>query len=121
MIVVRPSGAIMPAFLIIASLSLVFYLGVLVFLYRDGRKRRLSGDSVYKVQARSVAELGQLSGMIYAAPPSRRRNTATVLVRFAANSGGRKLKPQVVHGEAAATKVITLPTLVRDNDDAQCG
>jgi len=111
----------MPAFLIIASLSLVFYLGLLAFLHRDGRKRRLSGDSVYKLQAGSVAELGQLPRMVYAAPSPRPRNAATVLVRFAANSGGRKLKPQVVHGEAAAEKVLSLPTLARDNDDAQCG
>jgi len=109
----------MLAFLIITSLSLAFYLGLLVFLYRDGSKRPSSGGAVYKIETGSVAELGPLSTTVYAGFPSRRRNTATVLVRFAANSGRSKLKSQVLQGEAA--KVITLPTLARDNKDMQCG
>ena len=73
------------AFLIITSLSLAFYLGLLVFLYRDGRKRRPSGGSVYKVQAGSVAELGPLPAMVYVVPSRRQQNAPTVLVRFAVN------------------------------------
>ena len=109
----------MPVFLIIASLSLAFYLVLLVFLYRDGRKRRPSGGSVYKVQAGSVVELGPLPTMVYAGSSSRRRNAVRVLVRFAANSSHDRLKSKVVQGQAA--EIITLPTLARDNDDAQCG
>ena len=109
----------MLAFLIITSLSLAFYLGLLAFLYRDSRKRRSSGGSVYRVEAGSVAELGPFPAMVYAGPRPRRQNAATVLVRFVESSGRGKLKSQVVQGESA--KVITLPTLARDNDDAQCG
>ena len=112
---VDPYGAIMPAFLIITSLSLLFYLGLLFFLYRDGRKRRPSGGSVYKVQAGSVAELGPLPTIVYTRPCSRRQNA----VRFAVNSGRGRLTSQVVHRKAA--KVVTLPTFARDNKDAQCG
>ena len=109
----------MPAFLIIASLSLAFYLGLLVFLYRDGRKRRPRVGSVYKVEARSVAELGPLPAMVYAGPSPRRQSAATVLVRFAGDTGYVRLKPQAAQGEPA--KVVTLPTFARDNGDAQCG
>ena len=109
----------MPAFLIIASLSVAFYLGLLVFLYRDGRKRRPSGGSVYKVQAGSVAELGPLSTMLYSGASPHRQIASRVLVRLEVNSGHGRLKSQVVQGKAA--KVITLPTLARDNDDVQCG
>jgi len=109
----------MLAFLIITSLSLAFYLGLLVFLYRDGRKRRPSRGSVYKVQAGSVAELPPLPTMAYAGLSLRRQNAATVLVRFASNTGRTGLKSQVTQSEP--TKVITLPTFTRDNDDEQCG
>ena len=108
----------MLAFLIITSLSLPFYLGLLVFLHRDGRKRRPSGGSVYKVQAGSVAQLGALPAIVYGAPSGRRQDTAAVLVRFAGESGRSRRKLQV-HGEPA--NVITLPTLARNKDDAQCG
>ena len=40
----------MLAFLIITSLSLAFYLSLLILPYRDRRKRHASGGSVYKVQ-----------------------------------------------------------------------
>ena len=109
----------MPAFLIITSLSLAFYVGLLIFLYRDGRKRRSSRGSVYQVQARSVAELRPLPAMVYARPFPGRRNAATVLVRFAENTGRGSLKSRAIQSEPA--KVITLPTFARDNDDAQCG
>ena len=79
MIVVHPSGAVMLGFLIITSLSLAFYLGLLFFLYRDGRKRRPSGGSVYKVQAGSVAELPPLPTMVYRRPSSRRQNAVREL------------------------------------------
>jgi hypothetical protein len=116
MIVVLWTGTIMPVFLVITSLSVVFYLALLVFLYRDGRKRRPSGGSVYKVQAGSAAETGPLPAMVYAGRPSpRRRNSATVLVRFRENKGRDRLKSQAIQSEPA--EVITLPTLARDNDD----
>ena len=108
----------MPVFLIIASLSLAFYLVLLVFLYRDGRKRRSGKSSVYRVQAGSVAELGPLQTMVYAGSSTRRQNAAGVLVRFAVNSSHDRLKSKV-QGQAA--EIISLPTLARDNDDAQCG
>ena len=79
MVVAQPLGAIMLAFLIITSLSLAFYLGLLVFLYRDGRKRRPSRGSVYKVQAGSVAELPPLPTMVYRRPSSRRQNAVREL------------------------------------------
>ena len=119
MIAVHPSGAVMLIFLIITSLSLAFYLCLLAFLYRDGRKRRPSGGSVYKVQAGSVTELGPLPAGLYGNPSPRRQNTATVLVRFAVNSGYGRRKRQVGQGEPA--KIITLPTLAGDNKEAQCG
>ena len=119
MTVSHPSRPTMPTFLMIASLSLAFYLGLLVFLYRDGRKRRPRGGSVYKVEARSVAELGPRPAMVYEGPSPRRQRAATVLVRFAGDTGYGRLKPQVAQGEAA--KVITLPTLARGNKDAHCG
>ena len=109
----------MPAFLIITSLSLVFYLGLLVFLYRDGRKRHPSGRSVYNVQAGSVAEIGALPAMVYVVPSPGRRNAARVLVRFANNTGRGRLKSRAIQSQPA--KVITLTTFARDNDDAQCG
>jgi len=108
----------MPAFLVITSLSLVFYLALLVFLYREGRKRRPSGGSVYKVQAGSAAE-SPLPAMVYAGPSPRRRNAATVLVRFAENSGRGSIKSRASQSEPAT--VIALPTFARDNDDAQWG
>ena len=109
----------MPTFLVITSLSLAFYLGLLVFLYEDGRKRRSSGNAAYKVRAGSVVELSALPGKIYARPSSRRQTAAAVLVRFAANPGHGKLKSQFVQG--GSRKVITLPAIARDHDDAQCG
>jgi hypothetical protein len=109
----------MPAFLVITSLSLVFYLALLVFLYRDGRKRRPSGGSVYKVQAGSAAETGPLLAMVYAGPSPHRRNAARVLVRFADNSSRGSIKSRASQGAPAT--VITLPTFAHDNDDAQCG
>ena len=119
MILVHPSGAVMLGFLIITSLSLAFYLGLLVFLYRDGRNRSPSGGSVYKVQPGSVTELGPLPAGVYGNLSPRRQNTATVLVRFAVNSGYGRKKPQV--GPSEPAKVITLPALAGDNEDAQCG
>ena len=119
MIVVLLTGTIMPAFLVLTSLSLVFYLALLVFLYRNGRKRHPSGGSVYEVQAASAAETGPLPAMVYAGPFPRRRNAATVLVRFAGNTGRGRLKSQAIQSEPA--EVITLPTFARDNDDVQCG
>ena len=116
MIVVLLTGTIMPVFLVITSLSVVFYLVLLVFLYRDGRKRRPSGGSVYKVQAgSSAAETGPLPAMVYAGPSPRRRNAATVRVRFRENPGRGRLKSQAIQSEPA--EVITLPTFARDNDD----
>jgi|SRR5215469_1919266 len=110
----------MPAFLIITSLSLVFYLGLLVFLYRDGRKRRRpSGGSIYKVQAGSVAQIGALPAMVYAGPSPRRRDAAMVLVRFRENTGRGRLRSRPLQSRPA--KVITLTTFARDHDDAQCG
>ena len=109
----------MLAFLIITSLSLAFYLGLLVFLYRDGSKRRPSKGSVHKIQVGSVAELGPLPTMAFAGLSLRRQNAATVLVRFASNTGRTGLKSQVT--QSAPTKVITLPTFTRDNDDEECG
>jgi hypothetical protein len=119
MIVVLLTGTIMAAFLVITSLSLVFYLALLVFLYRDGRKRRPSGGSVYKVQAGSAAETGPLLAMVYAGPSPHRRNAARVLVRFAENSGRGSIKSRASQSEPATAILST--TLARDNDDAQCG
>ena len=116
MIVVLLTGTIMPVFLVITSLSVVFYLALLVFLYRDGRKRRLRGGSVYKVQAGSAAETGPLPAMVYAGRSSPRRpNSATVLVRFRENTGRGRLKSQAT--QSGPAEIITLPTLARDNDD----
>jgi len=109
----------MPAFLVITSLSLAFYLGLLAVLHRDGRKRRVSGGSAFKVRAGSVAELGPLPTTVYAAPSHRRQKAATVLVRLAVNSGRGKLKSQVVQSEPA--KVVSLPAPARNHDDAQFG
>ena len=109
----------MPAFLIITSLSLVFYLALVAFLYRDGRKRRPSGASVYKVQARSAAEIGPLPAMVYAGPSPRRRNAAALVVRFAENPGQGSIKSRARQSEPA--EVIPLPTFACDNDDVQCG
>ena len=109
----------MPAFLILTTFSLAFYLGLLVFLYRDGHKLRYRAPSVYKVQAASVGELGQPRALDYTVRFPRRQNAASVLVRFADNPGRGRLKTRAIQGESA--KVIILPTLARDNDDAQCG
>jgi hypothetical protein len=109
----------MSVFLIITSLSLAFYLGLLAFLYRDSHKRRRVEGSVYRVQSGSVAELGPLPAVIYRGPSSHRQHAATVLVRFAKSSSYGKRKPQIVQSEPA--KVIPLPILARDNRDAQCG
>jgi len=108
----------MAGFLILTSFSLAFYLGLLVVLYRDGRKRHFSRRSVYKVHAASVAELGLLPA-VYAGPSPSRRNAATVLVRFAEDTGRGRLKSRAIQGKPA--KVITLPTLAHDSEDAQCG
>ena len=109
----------MPVFLIITSLSLLFYLGLLVFLYRDGRKRRSGKGSVYKIQAGSVAELSPLPTMVYAGSSSRRRDDATVVVRFLENIGRGRLKSHAIQSQPA--KVITLTTFAHNNDDAPCG
>jgi hypothetical protein len=108
----------MRAFLIITTFSLAFYLGLLVFLYRDGLKRRYGAPSVYNVQARSVAELGLPRAFDTVRSP-RRQNAASVLVRFADNPGRGRLKTRAIQGNSA--KVIILPRLARDNDDALCG
>jgi hypothetical protein len=82
----------MLAFLIIASFSVAFYLGLLFYFYRDGSKPRPSGGSVYKVQAAPVAELDPLPTTVYEGSSLRRQNAVTVLVRFVANSGRGRLK-----------------------------
>src|SRR5215469_2819410 len=115
MIVVLLTGTIMPVFLVITSLSVVFYLALLVFLYRDGCKRRLRGGSAYKVQAASAAETGPLPAVVAGRPSPRRPNSATVLVRFRENTGRGRLKSQAT--QSGPAEIITLPTLARDNDD----
>ena len=96
----------MPAFLIITSLSLAFYVGLLIFLYRDGRKRRSSRGSVYQVQARSVAELRPLPAMVYARPFPGRRNGATVSLRFSENTGRGSLESRAIQSEPAKVRLL---------------
>lgn len=48
----------MSAFLILASLSVVFYLVMLVALYRDNRRRWFSPESAYTIKLGVVAKIG---------------------------------------------------------------
>jgi hypothetical protein len=65
----------MNAFLILSSLSLVFYVALLVALYRDGRKQRvMSVPPVRKLLAGSVSEFAtepiQAGGTLAARQPN---------------------------------------------------
>ena len=51
----------MPVFLVLSSLSIVFYLVLLVALHRDNRRRRISPHSFRKVRLGVVAEIGSSS------------------------------------------------------------
>jgi hypothetical protein len=93
----------MLAFLIITSLSLAFYLGLLVVLHHDGRKPRFKAGPVRKVKLGTVAELST------AVPVS----TAAVAV------GRQTRKLRAIAGEPA--EVITLPRATHTKKDLQCG
>lgn len=66
----------MDAFLILSSLGLMFYLVLLVALYRDGQRRRESGGTVWKT------ELG-----IAAGPSKRVSNGVSRIARRQTSSG----------------------------------
>ena len=91
----------MPAFLIITTFSLAFYIDLLVFLYREGHKRRHGAPSVYKVQAGSAAKLSLSRAFVYTVRPHRRQNAASVLVRFADNPARGRLKTRAIQSESA--------------------
>jgi hypothetical protein len=105
----------MPAFLIITSLSLAFYLGLLVVLHRDGRKRRPQAGPVRRVRLGTVAELRTRGAVSLATTPE----PPAVFTYFAETSRRRTRQPRVTAGEPA--EVITLPTLAHSKNDLQCG
>ncbi|HVP53974.1 MAG TPA: hypothetical protein VMU45_03185 [Candidatus Eisenbacteria bacterium] len=109
----------MTAFLIIASSSLVFYVGLLVALHLDGRKRHAAAGPIRKLSLGTVAELGDVPPTAGASFAAHRRNSTAVLGRFADTTRRAKSKSQVAFSEPA--EVITLPKLARGEDDRQCG
>jgi hypothetical protein len=109
----------MIAFLIITSSSLAFYLGLLVVLYWDGRKRRSTTATAYKVRAGSVAELGRLVATGTTGAALRQYHATEISVRYAETRNRRRRKSQAAPTERA--KVITQPMLARGNNDLQCG
>jgi hypothetical protein len=70
----------MKAFLLIASLSLVFYLGLLVALHLDSRKRRVTMKTVRQVKLGTVAELSTAAAMPISTLAGGRGGRATVFV-----------------------------------------
>ena len=118
--VVLLTGAIMPAFLIMTGLSVVFYLALLVFLYRGGRKtapqrRRVSLQGAGRIRGGNRSAAGnRLCGPL---PPSAKCCYGPGSVRREHRSRQGKVAS---HPESKPAKVITLPTFARDNDDVQC-
>jgi hypothetical protein len=115
MIVVDPSGAVMLAFLIITSSSLAFYLGLLVVLYRDARKRPFKAAPVRKIKLGTVAELstrGLASSATALEPP-------TVFIYSAETSRRRTRQSRATGGEPA--EVVAVPKLAHNKNDSQCG
>ena len=88
----------MLAFLITTSSSLVFYVGLLVALHHDGRKRRVGTGPVRKI---SLGKLSTAAAISTAAIAARRRNPTPVLVRFGETTGHEKARSQVAVSEPA--------------------
>jgi hypothetical protein len=109
----------MLVFLIITSLSLAFYLGLLVVLHRDGRKRRVNPGHVRKVDLGTVAELSTVGLQSTATVAIGRRDRSTIFVHLGKTSRRQMRKPRTTAGEPA--EVITLPKLGHSKNDLQCG
>ncbi len=67
----------MSVFLILSSLSLIFYVGLLVALYRDGQKRRvMSVPPVRKLLAGSESEFAMETSQAGGTLATRQRNSS---------------------------------------------
>jgi hypothetical protein len=108
----------MLAFLIITGSSLAFYLGLLVLLYRDGRKRRAKTGPIRKVTHGAATELGIEMGTDGASFIGQRSRSSGALIHFAHMSRRNSLKSHTNAGDPA--EVITLPAFSSSRDRRQC-
>jgi hypothetical protein len=110
----------MYTFLILSSLSLVFYVALLVALYHDGRKRRvMSVPPVRKLLAGSDSEFGVLTAQTRGPIAARTRNTSNDVLWIPVAKHHWKAAPRAIEGGRA--KLVCVAPPVDGADDRQCG
>jgi hypothetical protein len=109
----------MNGFLILSSLGLVFYLVLLLALYRDGRKRRvMSGGPVRKLTAGSVSEFSVRTSQADAIAALKRNSPEDVLwVPLTRNHWTPALRTT----RSNRVEPVYLADPVAIKDDRQCG
>jgi hypothetical protein len=102
----------MSAFLVLTSLSVVFYLAMLIALYRDKRRRTFNPESAYTIKLGVVARLGRSPAVnqLHNAPETPIWMTA---VRAAD-------RPKAYAGTQNSSKLVFLPAPAHDKDDMLC-
>jgi hypothetical protein len=110
----------MYTFLILSSLSLVFYVALLVALYRDGRKQRvMSVPPVRKLLAGSDSEFATEPLQAGSTLSARQRNSSSDVLWIPVAKHHWKPVPRAIEGGRA--KLVCVAPPVDGSDDLQCG
>ena len=107
-------------FLILSSLGLVFYVALLVALYRDGRKQRvMSVPPVRKLLAGTASEFGTLTAQTDGTIAAPTLNTSDDVLWVPVAKHHWKPAPGAIEG--GRTKLVCMAPPADSGEDLQCG
>ncbi|MFZ1134259.1 MAG: hypothetical protein WAN69_04900 [Candidatus Korobacteraceae bacterium] len=110
----------MYTFLILSSLSLIFYVALLVALYRDGRKRRVTSVApVRKLLAGSISEFATEPLQVGGTLTARQRSSSDDVLWIPVAKHHWKPAPRAIEG--GRTKLVCVAPPTNSGDDLQCG
>ena len=108
----------MPAFLVLSSLSVAFYLVMLVALYRDGRRRSPKPKATHALRLGVVAQIGASPAVAQGMFASRQHSEWRVL--FWAPGLKRRRQPEAQTKGRTSSELAFLRVSAHDEDDRLC-
>jgi ribosomal protein L35AE/L33A len=109
----------MYTFLILSSLGMVFYLVLLVALYREGRRRRESEGTVWKMELETVAEPSERASKSVGSVAAGQRNSSGDVLWIPVTR--HHWKPVSRKSGSNRRNLVYLTDPAATQDDRQCG
>jgi hypothetical protein len=108
----------MTAFLVLTSLSVAFYLVMLVALYRDSRQRLVDPGSAYTIKLGVVANIGTSPDVGRMTAANQRQKPNKVPLWVAAGSAPHQ--PETAGTASSSPTLVFFRAPAHDKDDMLC-